>query len=172
MSGAHVRDEAVARALYQDHAASLLAFVTRLLHDDRPLAEDVVQETLLRAWRNADRIPPQAIRQWLFTTARHLVIDVFRARRARPVEAPVNLLGNAAVTDSVDTALDAILVTDALGALSDAHRSVIVDCFYRGRTAAEVAKERGLPPGTVRSRLHYALRALGLALQERGVTGL
>ena len=57
----------------------------------------------------------------------------------------------------------------AQAALSEAHRSVLVECFYHGRTAAQVAAAQGLPPGTVRSRIHYALRALRLVLEERGV---
>jgi RNA polymerase sigma-70 factor (ECF subfamily) len=48
---------------------------------------------------------------------------------------------------------------------------VLVDYFYRGRTAAEIAAERGMPEGTARSRVYYAMRALRLALQERGVNG-
>jgi RNA polymerase sigma-70 factor (ECF subfamily) len=169
MGGTHVRDEELARALYAEHAGALLAFVQRLLGGDRPSAEDIVQETLLRAWRNADRLPPNAIRPWLFTTARHLVIDAYRARRARPPETSDDQLDSVVAADDIDSALNSVLVADALGALSPAHRAVLIDCYYRGRTTREVAQERGLPAGTVRSRLHYALRALGLALQERGV---
>ncbi len=169
MGGTRVRDEELARALYAEHAGALLAFVQRLLGGDRSSAEDIVQETLLRAWRNADRLPPHAIRPWLYTTARHLVIDVYRRRRARPVETSSDQLDTIVAADELDSALDSVLVADALGALSPAHRAVLIDCYYRGHTAREVAQERGLPAGTVRSRLHYALRALGLALQERGV---
>lgn len=169
MGGTPVRDEELARVLYAEHAGALLAFVQRLLGGDRPAAEDIVQETLLRAWRNADRLPPQAIRPWLFTTARHLVIDAYRARRARPSETSSDQLDTLVAGDDLDSALDSVLIADALGALTPAHRAVLIDCYYRGRTTGEVAQERGLPPGTVRSRLHYALRALGLALQERGV---
>jgi RNA polymerase sigma-70 factor (ECF subfamily) len=67
--------------------------------------------------------------------------------------------------------LTAAIVTDALRALTPAHRAILIDYFYRGRTAAEIAAERGLPAGTARSRVYYALRAMRLALQERGVTG-
>jgi RNA polymerase sigma-70 factor, ECF subfamily len=168
--GSTLRDEELARALYADHAGPLLAFVQRLLHGDRPAAEDIVQETLLRAWRHADRLPSHATRPWLFTTARRLVIDAHRARQARPAEMPADLLDTAVASDDIDSSLDAVLLADALGSLTPAHRSVLIDCFYRGKTAREVAEERGLPAGTVRSRIHYALRALTLALQERGVT--
>lgn len=164
------RDEELSRALYREHAGALLSYVTRLMNGDRQLAEDIVQETLLRAWTHADRLPADAQRPWLFTTARHLVIDAYRARNARPAEASAELLDAAVAHDELDAALDAVLVTDALHALSAEHRSVLFDCYYRGNTAAQIAAARGLPPGTVRSRIHYALRALRLALQERGVS--
>ena len=165
------RDEELSRALYDEHAGALLAYVQRLMHGDRQLAEDVVQETLLRAWQHAGQLPAEARRPWLFTTARHLIIDAYRARNARPAETSADLLAVAVADDGLDAALDAVLLADALQALSVDHRSVLFDCYYRGNTAAQIAAARGLPPGTVRSRIHYALRALRLALQERGVSG-
>jgi RNA polymerase sigma-70 factor (ECF subfamily) len=61
-------------------------------------------------------------------------------------------------------------VADALVELSPEHRAVVVGAYFRGRSVAELAAEEGIPAGTVKSRLHYALRALRLALQEKGVT--
>lgn len=165
------RDEQLSRALYSEHASALLAYIQRLVNGDRQLAEDIVQETLVRAWTHADQLPQDAQRPWLFTTARHLVIDAYRARNARPLEDSAEL-ADVAVEDGLDSALDAVLLTDAFHALSAEHRSVLFDCYYRGQTAAQIAAARNLPPGTVRSRIHYALRALRLALQERGVSGL
>src|SRR5690606_29160291 len=79
-------DEDFLRSLYQEHGRSLLAYATRLT-DDRFAAEDVVQETLLRAWRNADRLAgSDAVRAWLLTVARNIVVDRIRARSARPRE--------------------------------------------------------------------------------------
>jgi RNA polymerase sigma-70 factor, ECF subfamily len=169
MGSTQLEWEQLARALYAEHAAALLSYVQRLMNGDRQLAEDIVQETLVRAWRHADKLPADAQRPWLFTTARHLVIDAYRARSARPAEASPDLLDAVVADDGIDSALDAVLLADALHALSDAHRSVLIECFYHGRTAAQVAAEQGLPPGTVRSRIHYALRALRLVLAERGV---
>jgi RNA polymerase sigma-70 factor, ECF subfamily len=163
-------DEEMLRGLHDEHASALLVFIGRLVNGDRALAEDLTQETLLRAWRHARDLPPHAVRPWLFTTARRLVIDTYRARSARPAEtSTANTEAIAVSADEIDTALDAALVMDALRSLTPAHREVLVDSYYRGRTAAEVAAERGLPAGTVRSRMFYALRALRLALQERGV---
>lgn len=163
------RGEESTRQLYHEHADALLSYVLYLMHGDREPAEDIVQETLLRAWNHRDRLPAESRRPWLFTTARHLVIDSYRARRARPAEQPLELVDPAVGDEDIDAALDSVVVADALRALSPEHRSVLFDCYYRGRTAAQIAAARGLPPGTVRSRIHYALRALRLALQERGV---
>jgi RNA polymerase sigma-70 factor, ECF subfamily len=172
MGGSHVGGgEDQSRALYDEHAPALVAYVQHLLRGDRQLAEDIVQETLVRAWRHADDIPERARRPWLFTTARHLVIDAYRARRSRPDEVSADLIDEIAQDDAIDAALDSVLLTDALHALSPRHRQVLVDAYYHGRTAAQIAAERGLPAGTVRSRIHYALRALRLALEERGVDG-
>ncbi|HKC29130.1 MAG TPA: sigma-70 family RNA polymerase sigma factor [Jatrophihabitans sp.] len=170
MDDIEVAHDQMARAMYDQHAAVLLSYVRRLVGGDRQLAEDIVQETLLRAWRHGVDVDVPTVRPWLFTTARHLVIDVLRARRVRPQELATDDFDQVVTADGIDQALDAILIADALASLNDAHRAVLIECYYRGRTAAEVAAEQGLPPGTVRSRIHYALRALRLALQERGVS--
>jgi RNA polymerase sigma-70 factor (ECF subfamily) len=160
-----------ARALYAQHGGALLSYVRRLVADDRQTAEDIVQETLVRAWRHGAELEVATARPWLYTTARRLVIDFYRARRVRPAESPADRLDVMITPDAVDQALDAVLVADAVAALSPTHRAVIVECYYRGRSAAEVAQDQDIPVGTVRSRIHYALRALRLALQERGVVG-
>jgi RNA polymerase sigma-70 factor, ECF subfamily len=166
------RGQELSRALYEEHATALMAYVQHLLHGDRQLAEDIVQETMIRAWRSAGQVPPRARRPWLFSTAHHLVIDAYRARKSRPTEVSPELMDVAVEEDGLDVALDTMLLTDALRALSAEHRAVLFDVYYRGQTAAQIASARRLPPGTVRSRIHYALRALRLALQERGVNGL
>ncbi|TDX04052.1 sigma-70 family RNA polymerase sigma factor [Kribbella sp. VKM Ac-2566] len=172
MSGVRPVDEQAVRAMYEQHASALLAFVRRLSAGDRLLAEDIVQETLLRAWQKSGRVPIEQVRPWLFTTARRLVIDAHRRRSARPPEASADLPTTAlGVESEVDMALDAALVTDALRSLSVQHRTVLIDYFYRRYTTTEIAADRGLPAGTVRSRVHYGLQALRLALQERGVDG-
>lgn len=161
--------EELVRELYDEHGPALLRYVRRLMHGDLQLAEDIVQETLLRAWRHADKGPDRVGRPWLFTTARHLVIDTYRARSARPTEASPNLLEAVAVDGQLDASLDAVLLADAMRSLSADHRTVLIHCYFRGLTAAQAAAELGVPAGTVRSRVHYALRALRLALEERGV---
>jgi RNA polymerase sigma-70 factor (ECF subfamily) len=159
------------RALHDQHAAAVWAYVLRLTSGDRGRAQDVLQETLLRAWRHPEVLQPErgSARAWLFTTARHIVIDEWRARSVRP-ELLTDSVPDLATPDGVDEAMQSWLVAEALDRLSPEHRTVLVECFYRGHTVAEAAERIGVPVGTVKSRTHYALRALRLVLQEMGVT--
>src|SRR6266513_1174022 len=78
-------DEREVRAAYAAHSGELYGFAVRSL-GDRGLAEEAVQETFLRAWRAGDRYDPQIspLRTWLFAIMRNVVIDLSRARAARP----------------------------------------------------------------------------------------
>jgi RNA polymerase sigma-70 factor, ECF subfamily len=167
-----VTDDAALRRLWDEHAGPLLGVVLRLTGGDRGRAEDVVQETLLQAWRHPEALDPARgpIRPWLMTVARRLVVDQWRARQARPDEVGDDALEAIATSDGVDEALDRWLVADALATLTPEHREALVHTYYAGRTVTEAAVVLGIPPGTVKSRVFYALRALKLALEERGVT--
>jgi RNA polymerase sigma-70 factor (ECF subfamily) len=165
-------EEAPLRLLYEQHAGPLLSYAMRLTNGDRGRAEDVVQETLLRAWRHPQALDPERgpVRSWLFTVARNVAVDAYRARRSRVDEVGDEALAVVPAPDELDQALDRWLITDALATLSPEHRSVIVETYFRGRSVAEAAAVLGVPSGTVKSRTFYALRALRLALEERGVT--
>lgn len=156
-------------ALYDAHAAPVWRYVVHLT-GDRAGADDVVQETLLRAWRTPKILEePATARAWMLTVARHLVVDESRSARHRR-EVMVAEIPEREATDTTDALFDAILIEEALAQLSIEHRGVIVRAYYGGRPVADIAEELGIAEGTVKSRLHYGLRALRLALQERGVT--
>ncbi|MGI8683315.1 MAG: sigma-70 family RNA polymerase sigma factor [Mycobacteriales bacterium] len=169
--GARTADEALVRALYAEHAGPLLSYALRLT-GDRSQAEDVVQETLLRAWRHPEAMESGrgSLRPWLFTVARNLVVDQHRARRARPPEVSAESLVELPAADELDRALQAWQVAAAVATLRDEHRAVLLETYYRGKSVTEAAAALGVPAGTVKSRTYYALRALRLALEERGVT--
>ena len=158
------------RALHDAHGPALFRYVVRLT-GDYGFAQDVVQEALLRAWKRPavlDR-DDEAARAWLFTVARNLVIDDRRSARFGR-ELSTDDLPERFSTDATEAVLDRWLITDALSTLSPEHRTVLVSAYYLGRPIAEIARHEQVPEGTVKSRLHYALRAMRLALQERGVT--
>lgn len=162
--------EAALQALHDRHAAELWRFAQRLTRDAQ-VAEDLVQEALLRAWRDpalTTRSEAQA-RAWLFTVVRHLVIDRWRSAAARH-EVAVTELVEPGESDRTGEVLDRWIVADAMAGLSREHRRVIASAYYEGRTVAEIAAELRIPEGTVKSRMHYGLRSLRLQLQEKGVT--
>jgi len=161
---------ALMERLHAAHSVALWEHCLRLTGHDRTRAEDVAQETLLRAWRNVARLDEAqgSVRSWLFTVARNIVIDEWRAKRSREV-----LLADppdeAEAGDRTDQLIQSWVVAEALARLSPDHRAVLQECYYRGASVAEASARLGVPEGTVKSRAHYALRALRLALQELGV---
>jgi RNA polymerase sigma-70 factor (ECF subfamily) len=167
-------DTDLLRALQDEHGNALFAHAVRLSGGDRQRAEDLVQETMLRAWRYPEALNPErgAVRSWLFTTARNLAIDAWRRRSVRVGEVVTDMIPEPPPSaDEADRAVEAWTVAEALQRLSAQHREVLVECFYQGRSVAETAARLGVPPGTVKSRTHYALRSLRMALDEMGVTG-
>ncbi|HXX91141.1 MAG TPA: sigma-70 family RNA polymerase sigma factor [Acidimicrobiales bacterium] len=160
-------DEEGLRAAFLAHGGEMFGYARRAL-GDAGAAEEVVQEVFVRAWRARERFDPAlgSLRTWLFAIERRVVIDVARARAARPTEP---LETDVAVgDDDVERALVGWQVEEAVRRLRPEHRQVLVETYYRGRSGREVAGDLGVPEGTVRSRLFYALRSLRLTLDEMG----
>ena len=153
--------------LIADHGAQLNRYVMALTSGQQQTAEDVVQETLLRAWRHLDvvSVDHDHGRRWLFTVARRLVIDEARKRKSRPAEVPEYLAERVPHRDdTAGTAVAGFVLNQAFRGLSPIHRTVLTEVYLRHRSIEEVADDLRIPPGTVRSRIHYALRALRLAV--------
>ena len=169
--------DAALRAVYDAHGPELYRFARRSLGDSG-LAEEAVQEAFVRAWRASDRYDPAKASQrtWLFAILRNVVIDLVRARRARPPLAGVDAAAAAAggepagaeSEDSIDRMLTVWQVEAALAELADDHRRALVEVHWRGRPYADVAVELGVPEGTVKSRVYYGLRAMRDALEAQG----
>ncbi|MEV4754516.1 sigma-70 family RNA polymerase sigma factor [Micromonospora sp. NPDC049559] len=155
------------RTLYRDHAGPLYRFLLGITYNDSQAAEDFLQETMLKAWRNLDGLGTggDRVRPWLFTVSRRIAIDAARARNARPSEVgTADVARLPASDDPIERITTAHLVRQAMRALTSEQRSVLVEMFYRDASAAEAAARLGVPVGTVKSRTHYALRSLSAAI--------
>ena len=159
--------DAVIRSLYEEHGRSVLAYATRLT-GDRAAAEDVAQETFLRAWKNEAKLLEGrgSVRGWLLTVARNIVTDRARARAARPTEVAEVPDRPPVDADHSEAVVNSMIVLDALDQLSPEHREVLVELYYKGRTVTQAAAALGVPAGTVKSRSHYALRALRAVMAD------
>lgn len=150
--------------LHSRCAKPLTSYIVKLTLGDVRMAEDIVQETFLRAWRflsTHEDLDVETFGPWLYTVARRLVIDMLRGRRARPAEVLVDDLTRVPMTDDdIDGVLTTQAVRSALLRLSPEHRGVLIELYYRGRAVAELAEEYGVPIGTIKSRSYYAKLAL------------
>jgi RNA polymerase sigma-70 factor (ECF subfamily) len=149
--------------IYRLHGKQLYRFLLRVTLGDRREAEDLLQETLFRAWRYLQDHTADVthLRPWLYTVARRVAIDAARARQARPTEVIITDPGALpAAHDDIERLLVVLTMRRGLMSLTPAHRRVLFEVFYHGRTAPEAAAALGIPEGTVKSRTFYALRAL------------
>ena len=163
-------DAALLRAVHDAHGQALMRYVLRLANGDRQFAEDVVQESLLRLWKKPEVLlqPSESARAWLFTVARNIVIDDRRSSRYSR-EFATEAVPERNVADAMNPAVDKMILSEVLLSLSKEHRTAIVRAYYLAQTVADIAAAENIAEGTVKSRLHYALRALRNELQERGI---
>ncbi|MEU9609568.1 sigma-70 family RNA polymerase sigma factor [Streptomyces sp. NPDC048057] len=160
-------DEGTIVDLHRQHGPALLSFLQGLTYGDQQRAEDLLQETLVRAWQHPEAFegPYESMRPWLFTVGRRLAIDARRSRLARPAEIGDGVLATTPdPCDVTETAVAQLDVRAAVGTLSDDHRAVLDRLYFQGLSVNEAAESLGIPPGTVKSRTHYALRALARCL--------
>ena len=162
--------DAALRQLYTRYAKPLHRYVERF-SPGLASTDDIVQETFIRAWRHLPQLAAddRMVGPWLYRVARNLVIDANRRAQSRPVTVAARADLDLRADDEFDQVMDRQLVADALQNLSPAHRMVLVETFYRGGTTAMVARQLGIPHGTARSRLHYALDALREQLQNNAL---
>src|SRR5947208_13875934 len=120
--------------LYKNFRATLFNQVMALTNHDRQWTEDVVQETMIRAWQHSDTLErePGMLRGWLLTVARRIVIDGWRNRRVRPQEVALELPETAHTADRTDSSLAALTISRALSELDEKYQVVIVETYLAG----------------------------------------
>jgi RNA polymerase sigma-70 factor, ECF subfamily len=164
-------DEEAMGAFYRDHGRVVLSQVL-LVTGERPLAEEITQDTMLAVWHGARSFRGESsVRSWVIAIARRQTRDRLRGRRLRVVD-------DAFLADQPDsgpgpevTALDRAELAEVTGAIRElalAHREVLGLAFGAGLSLPEVAAVLEIPVGTVKSRLTAARTALSRMLNEKG----
>ena len=149
-------------AIHADHSDSVLRFLIGLNGGDRFSAEDLLQETMLRAWRFLDAVPDTGpeCKRWLLTVARRVTIDSIRRRQRRPREVRLTDLAVTTADETMGAVLAGFVMRQALRTLSFAERQVLVELYLNGRPLKQVADLLGIPLGTVKSRAHHAVKVV------------
>ena len=161
LAGMGAGDPAAAAAFVRRFQARVYGLALTVL-GDRGLADDVAQETFVRAWRHAETYDARRGRvpTWLLTIARNLAIDRARLRTATPVDPEVIAAELALAQDTAVDVTERERVRQAVGALPDAQRRALVLAAYAGRTAREISELDGVPLGTVKTRIRAAMLKL------------
>ncbi|MEE1788474.1 sigma-70 family RNA polymerase sigma factor [Streptomyces sp. SP17BM10] len=149
--------------IHRLHGGYLLNVLLRTTRGDRGKAEDILQETLLRAWQNPEALKagPEHSRPWLFTVARRIAIDHYRMAASRAPEALGEAVEDQPVAeDPYERVVASRDIALALRRVQKHHREVLVELHLKDRSVVEAAAKLGVPPGTVKSRNFYAIRAM------------
>ncbi|MCV6598650.1 MAG: RNA polymerase sigma factor [Mangrovicoccus sp.] len=162
-------DREAMRQFYEEHHSGLTGFI-RSRGADASAAADVVQDTMLEVWRNAERYRGDAAaRTWLFSIARNKLIDRMRKNaRLSPVEDVPEEIDQAPGPEATAIAsAEAARVRACLDGLKPDHLSVIRLAFYEDMTYGEISRLEGIPAGTVKTRVFHAkqllMRCLGIS---------
>ena len=155
-----------------DPALARLDAAARLILRDPELARDAVQEALIRAWRDLPGLrDPDRFDAWLRRLTVNACLDLARRRRRRPIEVELTPIDSPAPSDMSGALADRELVDAALRRLDPGHRAVVAMYYLLGMPLHEVAASLGIPIGTAKSRLHYALAAMRVGGDGRARPG-
>jgi RNA polymerase sigma-70 factor (ECF subfamily) len=149
-----------------DGSIRRLDAAARLILRDPDLAQDAVQDTLIRAWRDLPGLrEPDRFDAWLHRLTVNACLDLLRHRRRRPIEVELSPIDSMNLPDHSRAFADRELLDTALRRLDPGHRAVVALHYLLGMPLPEVATSLGIPYGTAKSRLHYALAAMRVGVQ-------
>ena len=153
-------DQDAFTALVDAHLARLDA-AARLILRDAELARDAVQEALIRAWRDLPGLrDPERFDAWLHRLLVNACLDLVRRRKRRVIEVELMAIDAPMNRDFAGAVADRQMIDDALAGLAPGHRAVVALHYLLGMPLPDVASSLGIPLGTAKSRLHYALGAM------------
>lgn len=168
-------DHAALAALVDRHYDPLMGYLYRMTRGDRALAQDLAQETFLRALRGIDSYQQaRPFKAWLYAIATNLVRNHYNAADTRRTDNPAEeqdfANGEAAEPDAALIAeAEAQAVIAALDTLPHAQREVIILTFYQSLSQQAIADALEIPLGTVKSRLFNGVKRLRERMEARDV---
>jgi RNA polymerase sigma factor (sigma-70 family) len=172
-------DEALLAGLAAGQTSAAAAFVRRYqarvyglvitIVRDPGTAEDVAQETFVRAWRNAGTYDPRRgrVATWLLTIARNAAIDAMRARRPEPIDPEIVAARLQHAVGTIDEVDERDRVRGLLAELSEPQRRALFLAAFAGRTAREIGELEDAPIGTIKTRIRTAMLKLRDSLEAR-----
>jgi RNA polymerase sigma factor (sigma-70 family) len=161
LAGLAAGETQAAAAFVRRYQARVYGLVITIVRDPGT-AEDVAQETFVRAWRNAGTYDPRRgrVATWLLTIARNAAIDTIRVRRPEPLDPQIvaaRLQGAGAAVDEGVPPDERERVRDALAELPEPQRRALFLSAFAGRTAREIGELEDAPVGTIKSRIWAAM---------------
>jgi RNA polymerase sigma-70 factor (ECF subfamily) len=168
--GLKQQDRSAIGTLYDNYGNALFGVVLRIVQS-RELAEQVLQDTFLKAWRNGASYDESKGRlfTWLLNIARNTAIDATRTahfqhyRKTEPVDNLVHISGGESVNP------DHVGLREVVNRLDEKYRNLIDLVYFKGYTQDEIARETGIPIGTIKTRLRYAIGELRKQFGETAV---
>ena len=155
------KDKEFVSLIYDHYADSLYGIIKRMVGEE-PLAQDILQESFLKIWKNADQYDPKKARlfTWLLSVTRHTAIDKLRSakiRASREIQIEDSNVYNLQTNNVIPQHMD---IKDILADLDQKYREVIEVLFFQGLTQREASKALNIPLGTIKTRLKIGLREL------------
>ena len=164
MARVRTRDAAAFEALYDAHHRLVYGIAVRIL-GDAGAAEDVTQAVFLKIWTAPDRFESGNFAGWIARVARNQALDVLRRKSNSETELSEAMPNNDLLEEQVFSDMDAARVRDALAQLPSEQREPIELGFFNGITHAEIARQTGIPLGTIKTRIRTGLRRLRSSLE-------
>ncbi len=157
------RDESVLDLVYKRYAVSLFAVVMRIIKDDA-LAEDVLQEALMKIWRFSTSYSKEkgSLFTWMVSICRNTAIDKTRSKLYKQMQQANRELQTVAEQQGVhaDAETDHAMLRDTMGQLPEKQRVLVDMAFFQGYTHVEIAEKLNIPLGTVKTRIRLAIKLL------------
>lgn len=158
------RDQQAFAYLYDNYAPALNGVITELV-ENKELAEDILQESFLKIWNNFGSYDASKGRlfTWMINITRNLTIDTLRSKgfkQQQKILTDEYSVSNRAESNSGVEKFDFIGIRKQIGNLKPEYQVIIELAYFNGFTQDEIAKETGVPLGTVKTRMRAAILAL------------